>query len=219
MNKQNLVYSVRSNDETLIGAYLGIWTGDGTQYHDKGYTVKICCHSKDKKMHDFFKFVLSTLFGKITVRIVKENGNRTLLKFKSKFIFYFVLDYMSYHKNKTHTVNLKKDVHTYSDNFLQGFILGLALTDGYLKKNFVFNTTSEGLANNVLDILRMQGFNPRIYIHDRRRYVWKNLHMIKLNRTESRKMLAILDSTITRTGYSFCFKELKYGGDNGPAEI
>ena len=32
MKKQNIVNSLKTNNKLLIGTYVGIWCGDGTQY-------------------------------------------------------------------------------------------------------------------------------------------------------------------------------------------
>jgi len=219
MKKQNLVYSLKSNNQILIGLYLGIWAGDGTQYYDKGYRIKICCHSKDKKMIEFFKFVLAELFGKTIIQVAYEERNRALIRFKSKFIYNFVSEYLFYARNKTLSVCLKYGLKKYSNGFLDGFILGLALTDGYLKSNFIFNTVSIQLSNNVVSILKLYGFNPKCYTHNRKRYNWNNLHMVRLNNKESKELLKKLDKILLKLKCSNNFYELKYGGENGPAEI
>ena len=117
--RRNLVYSLKSNNESLIGLYIGIWCGDGTQYIDKGYRIKICCHSDNKKMIKFFKFVLAELFGKTVVQVVHEKRHRSLIRFKSKFIYNFVNNYVQFGRMKTHTVCLKDELHGFSKEFLE----------------------------------------------------------------------------------------------------
>jgi len=213
MKRQNLVYKVRTNDETLMGVYLGVWAGDGTQYYDKGYRIKICCNSKDKKMIEFFKFVLKQLFGKTTLYLAIEERHRALLRFNSKFIYNFPKNYLMYGENKTHTVHLKNKLEEYSNDFLDGFLLGLSLTDGYLKEKFCFNVTSENLVRDVFEILKTKGLNPSIYIHDRKKYGWKDLHMLRLNRKESRTLLEDLNSVLKNLNYNSDFLKLKYEGE------
>ena len=43
--QKNIVKTLNNEDELLIGLYIGIWAGDGCQYFDGAYTIKICCHS------------------------------------------------------------------------------------------------------------------------------------------------------------------------------
>jgi len=47
----NIVNKLNVDDDFLIGLYVGVWCGDGTQYKDRGRnTIKICCNSNDKDM-------------------------------------------------------------------------------------------------------------------------------------------------------------------------
>ena len=210
------IYGLKSQNDVLIGLYIGIWSGDGTQYYDKGYRIKICCHSDNQLMIDFFKFVLNQLFGKKVTHTVREKHHRGLLRFNSKFIYNFVYNYIKRNENKTHSVCLRNKYESYSSDFLKGFVLGLTLTDGYLKERFFFNVTSKGLAENVYDILRSWDFCPNHYVHNRVKYGWKNLHMVSLTKSESKKLLSVLDSTLNHIGYSRNFKEIKYGKNMGP---
>ena len=213
---KELIYKLKSSSESLIGLYIGIWSGDGTQYYDQGYRIKICCHSENQLMMDFFNYVLSELFGKTVTHIAKERQHRGLLRFNSRFVFNFVYGYIKHEDNKTHSVQLQNRLSGYSSEFLEGFILGLTLTDGYLKERFYFNVTSKGLAKNVYDILSSWDFSPNHYVHNRAKYGWKNLHMVSLTKSESKKLLSVLDSTLNHIGYSRNFKEIKYGKNMGP---
>ena len=41
IRKQNIVRELKTHDERLIGVYVGLWMGDGTQYKDgHNYTIK-----------------------------------------------------------------------------------------------------------------------------------------------------------------------------------
>ncbi|MBU0667331.1 MAG: LAGLIDADG family homing endonuclease [Nanoarchaeota archaeon] len=140
-----------------------------------------------------------------------------MIRFNSKFIYYFVYHYLSFDKNKTHSISLKKNVDDYSEQFLKGFILGLMITDGYLKKRFYFNTTSERLANNVLLILKKFNFEGHKYTHNRTKFGWKNLHMISLKKINSQNALKFLNKILKEAEYEEEFFFLK--GYNGPVEI
>ena len=89
-------------------------------------------------------------------------------------------------------------------------MLGLTLSDGYLKNNFKFNSISKKLAKNVYDILSKKGCNPRIYIHDRSKWNWHDLHMVSLNVKDSKKILKDFDKTIFELGSNQTFHDLKY---------
>ena len=209
--KQNLVYSLKSNDETLIGLYIGIWCGDGTQYYDKGYRIKICCHDQDKELIEFYKFVLERLFGKSITHTNKGIGHQAYLRFNSKFIYNFVSNYVSYTKNKTYSICLKNYFKKYSKNFLEGFILGLALTDGYLKERFYLNVISKKLAKNLSDALLFVGLKPKHYVSRRKKYGWKDLYTVRLNKEDSKKLISILNSLLRRVKHDLDFRSLKYG--------
>ena len=205
----NIVKKLKSKNDLLIGTYVGIWCGDGSQYKDRHtYTIKICCHSKDIELISFYQKLIDTLFGKKT-KIVNEDRNRTLVKFYSKFIFKFVHDYVQFEGNKTHSIRLKQNPLNYSKEFQEGFLLGLMLSDGYLKERFNFNVTSAKLATNLVDILKSFELNPRVYIHNRTKYGWKDLCMISLKKNDSMKCLHYLDSILKKTGYSKGFRKIK----------
>jgi len=210
IKRQNLVYSLKSNNPTLIGIYIGIWCGDGTQYYDNGYRIKICCDNRDIEMIQFFKFILSQLFGKTVSHISRDRGHKAFLRFNSKFIYDFVFNYIKYDKNKTYTVCLIHNIDDYSKDFIDGFILGLTLSDGYTKDRFHFNVTSSYLAKNALDILKIKGFNPTYYIHDRNKYGWKDLHMVSLSKKQNKKLVDLFDSILIKLNYPTDFQTLKY---------
>ena len=217
VSTQNIIKGLRSNDPTLIGLYIGVWCGDGTQYYDKGYRVKICCNSNNLKMIDFIKSVLFELFGKNVLHVAKETRHRSLIRFNSKFIYNFVKQYVKFGGNKTHTISLKSRVKDYENCFLSGFVLGLTLTDGYLKGRFVFNVTSKRLAQNLYEILQLWGLNPKLSVTDRSKYGWQDLVSVRLGVVESNNILSILDKTLEALSSKSSFLELKYE-QNGPAE-
>ena len=94
-------------------------------------------------------------------------------------------------------------------------MLGLTLSDGYLKTTFSFNVVSSRLAKNLLDILKKFRYNPFHYLHKREKYGWKDLYMVRLNTKESKRLKLFLNEIIKKLGYSYSFDDLKYG----PARI
>lgn len=219
INTLNIINKLYSNDDLLIGLYVGVWCGDGTQYKDRGRnTIKICCNSKDSEMISFYQSLLLILFNKKS-KVTYEDRNRALIRFYSRFIFDFVLEYVEYKKNKTHSVLLKQPIENYSKEFINGFFLGLMLSDGHLNKKFSFNVTSPGLADNMISILIKWGYNPRRYIHKRKKYNWKDLIMITLIKKESKNVLILLDEFLQKAGSKFNFIELKGYRESGPDRI
>lgn len=210
IKKQNLIYRLKSNNERLIGLYIGIWAGDGSQYYDNGYRVKICCHSENKILVDFYKFVLKELFGKTVTHFSNDKGYRAVLRFNSKFIYHFVDDYLIFEKPKTYSVHLKQNVNSYSQEFLEGFILGSTLTDGYIKEKYQFNVTSKKFALNVLEILKKWNLKPSLYIHDRAKYNWNDLYMVRLNVNETNKLKLKLNRILLKIGCKISISNLKY---------
>lgn len=78
-----------------------------------------------------------------------------------------------------------------------------------MKDRLYFNVTSEKLAGNMSQILRIFDFTPSIYIHKRAKYNWKDLYMVSLTKSESRKLLNFLDKTLVVIGYKQGFSVLK----------
>lgn len=209
---QNIVKYLCSNNQRLIGVYVGIWMGDGTQYYENRYTIKICSNKDDKYLNSFIQDIIYMLFRKKTTLIEESLTKRACIIFWSKFIFNFIYSYVVHDsKKKTYSVQLKEKIESYNSDFLEGCLLGLALTDGYLKSKFLFNVTSGNLAENMKDILIKFAFNPSVYIHKREKYGWKNLYMVKLNTEESKRLGSFLDQILIKIGYSLSFQELKYG--------
>lgn len=215
VKRQNRVTEV-TNDERLMGVYVGLWMGDGTQYHDCGnYRIKICGNKDDKLLNTFIQQVILKLFGKTTRIATTKRTKSAYIKFSSKFIYEYVKYYAEWDTHKTNTVRLKGDIGDKSSEFLEGCLLGLMLSDGFLKEKLQFNVTSKRLAKDMIQTLQRFGFEPSIYVHKRAKYGWKDLHMVRLNRNESKEVVKLLDSTLEKLGYSLSFREVKYG----PAEI
>jgi len=208
---QNNIVKVKTQDDLLVGTYVGLWMGDGTQYYDDSYVVKFCSNKKQKDLNEFISNIIIRLFDKKPWLINDKDTNRAYIKLKSKFIYYFIYEYCSFDKNKTLTVNLKNNIESYPEDFLRGVILGLSLSDGYLKKRFCFNSISKNLSLNAYSILLQMGYNPYIYVHIRSKWKWHDLHMISLRTEESKTLLVELNDILQKLGSNKSFQELKYG--------
>jgi len=218
VERKNIVNDFK-NDKKLIGVYVGLWMGDGTQYRDKDYTVKICTNKEDRILNEFMQEIVFKLFNKKSSLIFIKDTKQAYIKFRSKFIYKFIDKFASYEKeHKTSTVSLKYPIEQYSIDLLKGVFLGLMLTDGYLKKRLYFNVISEKLAKDMQNILRRLNLKSNIYIHKRKKYGWKDLYMVRLNVKDSKKAERELTTTLETMNFQISFKELKYG-KNGPAEI
>jgi len=210
VNTQNIVNELKSCDQRLIGLYIGLWMGDGTQYYDEGYTVKICSNKKNVLLNKFIQESIFRLFGKNTRLEYEKSRNNAYIRFESKFIFNFVYKYISRGESKTHTVRLREDIEAYSVDFLEGCLLGLILTDGYLKRILSFSITSSGLADNLDNILKKFVFHPYRYIDRREQYTLGQIYIVKLSPFESRTLRLLLDNVLKKLDCKNTFQELKY---------
>ncbi|MFT4250239.1 MAG: hypothetical protein ACMXYD_02675 [Candidatus Woesearchaeota archaeon] len=212
VTKQNLVKKLRSRDERLIGLYVGMWMGDGTQFRSEGgYIVKVCLDSRNSELIAFTQWMFSELFGCVSWALTEKGNNRGYVKVHSKFIYEFIRKYCFFDDNKTASVRLKNSVQEYSREFLEGCLLGLTLTDGYLRRTFRFNVTSVALANNMKDILLYFGWSAKTYIQKRDNPRWASLIHTTLLVKDSREVTCVLDECLEQLGYGKKFKVLKYG--------
>lgn len=209
IREKSVVNSLASNNEILIGLYVGLWMGDGTQYYDHGYTVKICCNKDNRLLNEFIKESLRKLFGKSGRLTADKTTRRAVIRLSSQFIFEFPYSYVSRGEHKTYTICLKWPVPSYSDGFLKGCLLGLMLSDGHLKKRAHFNVTSRRLANNMCELLLHFGFHPSMYVHRREKYGWRDLYMVSLSIRQSRQLEQELDLILHSVDCAYTFTELK----------
>ena len=207
--ERNIVKCLRTDDDVLIGTYCGLWAGDGTQYYDKGYRIKICLHSANTELIAFTQDLLWRLFGKKTLFVLDHGGYSGFVRFKSKFIYNFVGEYLQYDDYKTKTVALKSEFSAYSEGFLEGFFLGLMLSDGHLGNRFSYQSISTRLAYDFYELVLHFGMNPRCSTADRARMGWNDLHFICLNQKDALRAEAILCAILNKAGYDKTFREIK----------
>ncbi len=207
LKKQGLVHKIYTNNDLLLGLYIGFWAGDGSRFIDSGtYVTKFYFDKRQEELINYIDHVNCVLFKKKGIVQKDKRNNRASLKLYSKFIYFFPENYLNFSKEKSASVHLKKE---FSRDFSDGYLLGLSLSDGYLKNNFKFNTISDKLANNVLIALKQKGYNPKRYTTNRSRYNWKDLHSVYLNVAESRALLEELNSLLKYTGSIYSFDQLK----------
>jgi hypothetical protein len=211
VKENNIVRGLRNDNGLLIGTYIGMWLGDGTQFFEQSkYRIRICTDTSNKNLNEFVQWLLFELFGKKSSLLKEKGTKKGGVRFASKFIFFFALRYAKYDTHKTYTVRLRETACLYSEAFRLGCILGLMLSDGYLKLNARFNVVSPGLSRDMEELMAIEGFFPRRNIHSREKYGWKDLHMLTLRKRESKELLNLLDSTLRKIGYQKRFKEIKY---------
>jgi len=82
INKHNIIDRLNSSDERLIGLYVGLWMGDGTQYYDHGYTIKICSDKRNILLNKFIQEKILELFSKNTNLKEISKTNQAYIKLK-----------------------------------------------------------------------------------------------------------------------------------------
>ena len=183
IRKNNIIKSLNNFDEFLIGTFIGFWAGDGSKFIDRGrYCIKFHLNKNDNNLIKFITELILNIFNKKINVVLEKDTNRATIIFYSKFIYYFIEEYVSYEENKTLTVRLKYNIINHSINFLKGFIVGMCLSDGYLKEKYILNLTSYELIKNNYEILNKFNFDSKIYSQNREKYGWNTLYSLRLNR-------------------------------------
>ncbi len=209
---QQRITAVKTKSELLTGIYVGLWMGDGTQYTDNGaYTTKICSSKTNIELNQFVQKLIKTLFGKKTHTNVHPKKNDLYIRMYSKFIYNYIYAFVAVQESKTHTVQLKQHISNYSEKFLRGVLLGLTLSDGYVKKTLVFRSTSHQLALNFASILEKYGFTPTIRKKVRKQPNWNDITTVRLGIYDTKNIISLLNKTILETGISkMSVQQLKY---------
>ncbi|MFH1239698.1 MAG: LAGLIDADG family homing endonuclease [Candidatus Diapherotrites archaeon] len=146
------------NYSGLEGEIVGIFAGDGSQYHDtkRGhYEVNVHFGKTD------YVYYVKDLFGKYfnkKFNLLSESRERFRLRTNSKKISNHFKNYLEYDPKIKHcTVGLKK--LNFSEGFLIGFLRGFLDTDGTVCRaadgniKIVYCTTSKKLAYQIKEIL------------------------------------------------------------------
>lgn len=200
IRKKSPIKKISTRSNLLIGAFIGIWAGDGSKFYYNGYTIKIHLNKQNKNLIRFCQHILINLFGK-KFRVNNDGGNRVSIRIFSKFVFDFI-DKFCYYKveNKTYTIRLKRVQH--KNSFLRGFLLGLILSDGYIKGNScIFTSISKGLIKNAEFSFNNFGFKPRFYKFKNRN--WKPVYRLKLTSKETIKFRLFLSKILKDLNWSF----------------
>ena len=153
----------------LEGEIAGIFTGDGSQYHDsKRGHYEVNVHFGNTDYSYYVKDLFENYFNK-EFRLYNESRGRQRLRTLSKPIFHHFKNYLEYDSKVKHsTVRLK--TLKLPDNFLIGFLRGLLDTDGTIalpadrKMRIVYTTTSKNLAWQLKSILAKFDVNSSHYV-------------------------------------------------------
>jgi len=210
VRRHSIIRGLKSKNEFILGTFIGLWAGDGSKFLDThgGYTIKIHLNKNDKILIEFINFLYTNMFQKKT--ILSDDGsttNKASVKIYSKFVYNFIDEYIYHNRNKTYSVKLKPR-KMYSKKFLKGFLLGLILSDGYLKKDFVFTSVSKGLTRDIVYILKDFRFEVKKSIVKNRD--WMPVNLVRIGRKEVPRLNKLLDSILKLTGFEKSFMSVKY---------
>lgn len=204
--RKTIVKEIAEDNELLKGTYVGLWAGDGSRYYDTGFISKIHLDKRDEDLAFFCKTIIKRLFKKNVKVYSGGEKNKAAIKIHSKFVYQFPERYLDFSSQKSKSVRLK-DLG--NSEFLKGVLLGLTLSDGYLKDKFVFASVSSALAKQVSVLLQRRGFSPKTYVHKRHKYGWSDLHLVRLSNEESRQLKSEFEDTLSKLNIGKSFDALK----------
>lgn len=185
---------LRSNDEELIGEFIGLFAGDGCVYVTNEYQYKTYLHfniTEKEFVEDLIDNVLIELFGKKPMIFVQEN--RLNLCYYSKNIHKFIKQYLIWNKDsrKTYSVRLKNKNH--SKKFAIGFIRGSLDSDGhYSRKKINFASVSPGLIKNISNFLNELNIAHSVRLYKEKRENRKDIYHINVLRSEHNRFVKMI---------------------------
>lgn len=166
--KKTIPIRINLSNQDSLGEFIGMFAGDGNFYFEKKkyqYKIRIYLGLYEKQYRAHVKQFLTKLFSKAPRAYERMSGGVEVIEYYSKEIYELIKKYLVWDENKTKTIRLK-DISNLNKDFLIGFIRGLFDTDGGIhkpKNKAAFGTASELLANQIREILIMQGLPPGYY--------------------------------------------------------
>lgn len=157
-------------DDSILGEFLGIFSGDGSFYYDKKYwhyTMTIKLHAIDDRIYsEYVTRLIEKNFNKKVRTYQKENA--LTLAFYSKDIFNIINKYLNIYPRKTYDIYIKDSLDKLSNEFLLSFTRGLIDTDGHSKKDgrIVLCLASKKMVYQVSSILNKFDIKNKIYIRN-----------------------------------------------------
>lgn len=153
-------------DESFIGELIGLFIGDGYCFFDPKsyqYSIRFFFNNSEKSYVKEVFNLLSQGFNKKPC--MYRTGNVLIIRYYSKKLFNFILDYVDWktsrnkggQNRKSRTVFLKR--WDYTREFRIGFLRGFIDSDGYLSsKKIVFASASKKMMMEVNEFLKDLGF-------------------------------------------------------------
>ncbi len=184
---------LKSQDEELIGEFIGVFAGDGCLHKTKNYNYRVHLYF-NKTEHQYvkdLKKILYTLFGKFPWTF--DRGDIFMLTYSSKRLHLFIKYYLTWEKTgrKSHSVHLAKRDH--SKEFKIGFLRGLIDSDGYLTDNKIqFATSSPCLANDIKCFLEDLRIDYHYHLYEEKRENRVNMNHISIRKNEREKFFNII---------------------------
>lgn len=168
-----------SSDDFIKGQLIGIIAGDGSITGND--SIRVSINYNEKFIADF----LDSVFIKFCGRPGKlADGNRCYsYSFNSREYLSEIKGYFD--TDDYHSYNKKIDVTRYSLEFLLGYLDGLMVTDGGWNNSHHLSVTSDGIVNNVRDILEMLGIYRDIKVtptHDNKKELYSIMFSNRLNK-------------------------------------
>lgn len=187
--------TIISNNQELIGEFIGSFAGDGyaCKFNDYKYRVYIAFNiTEEDYVHDFTKNVLLQIFSKKPMLFRRKSC--ILLCYYSKNIHSLLHKYLTWDLNgkKTYSVALRN--RNYSRSFLVGFLRGSVDSDGYISRNKVsFATVSPGLKESITYALDKLHIKHSVHLYKEKRPNRKDIYHIFVSWKDHQKFLYLID--------------------------
>ena len=198
---------ILSNDEELIGEFIGLFAGDGcVNVNNYRHRIFLYFNIKEKEYVDkLIENVLMKLFGKRPMSWRDEN--RLNLYYYSKNIHDLIKKYLTWDRNQRKTYSVRLYENEYSVGFAIGFLRGCLDSDGHISENKIeFATTSTGLADNITQFLDKFGISYKLSLY-------------KEKRTNRHDIFHIYVHKIHHQKFRMLVKPRNLKGTNAPAGI
>ena len=185
---------VVSDNNELIGEFIGLFAGDGSFFKSKDFHYHIRLHfnvAEKEFVHEIIKNVLFVLFRR-NPRIYNQQ-NALILSYYSKNIYDLVRKYLTWNDNepKTYSVTLIKQI--LSEEFMIGFLRGNIDSDGHISKSKIsFDSVSKELIRSISKCLDFLRIKYRYREYQEKRLNRRNMHNISICREDFDKFFYII---------------------------
>ncbi len=185
---------IQSNDEGLIGEFIGLFAGDGCFDKDKigHYRIQLFFNITETKYVNALEKILFQLFSKYPMRRTAQN--KIILTYYSKNIYTLIKKYLNWNEigRKTHSIHLTED--KYSQEFKIGFLRGSLDSDGYFSdKSIMFASSSKKLAENIMFFLSDLEIPYHYHEYVEKRLNRVNMHHINIRKPDREKFISLIN--------------------------